>query len=217
MAAGSARDPAPDDGRLQWLLVGTGPVGGGDPPANRGVLLMREGGHEILRYDKQFDFTLTPEIIRKWRLEALGPGPTLEDIRPGGKVVIREGALGRVAIVICEDLSRPCELLGQFGVSHLFVPVFSAPLRIGSWERWAADRHVDEFGGSVIVANSLAVGRAQELAGKLGTCVCIMPTDEDRAEYRKSHPTIGAADAPDEVVLLWVDGGAVTRYEDFDY
>ena len=48
----------PIHSRLTWLVVGTGPVGGDEPPYNRAVVIDRRG-QDLWTQDKQFDFSLS--------------------------------------------------------------------------------------------------------------------------------------------------------------
>ncbi|MGB0097746.1 MAG: hypothetical protein WBP81_35065, partial [Solirubrobacteraceae bacterium] len=58
----------PEGSRLDWVLAGTGPVGDAEPPHNRAVMLERTTGQKVFEYDKEFDFTLTPDTLEKWNL-----------------------------------------------------------------------------------------------------------------------------------------------------
>jgi hypothetical protein len=53
---------------LDFLLVGSGPVGSGQAPTNRAVLLHRHSGTELLSQDKLNSFTLDPDQTKLWRL-----------------------------------------------------------------------------------------------------------------------------------------------------
>ena len=74
--------------------------------------------------------------------------------------MLEAGGGVRLAILVCEDVSRAQDLgpvIRDFGVSHIFVPVFSRPLRQHRWENAAADEHMRETGSTVVVANSLVM------------------------------------------------------------
>ncbi len=210
--------PRPAGCRLRWLIVGSGPVGGSEPPFNRAVMLLRQGGHEILTYDKHFDFTLSARQVARWRLEqALGPGPRMEDITRGNSFVVRECALGRVAILICEDLGRIVQCspaLATFGVTHLLVPVFSAPLAPRSWENRSGREIVEHLGAAVVVVNSRAVGRAMGIRDPMRVCASVAPMDDDRSEYQLGKPKLRRTSRPDAVLTLEVPPGEIKRYQD---
>jgi predicted amidohydrolase len=99
--------PPPDDSRLKWLLVGSGDVADEDRPVNRCVLFDRVTGEIVLTQDKIYPFTLTEKQLGEWRIsEFLGKAATEEDIRSGRRVVVVESRLGRVVVLVCEDLAR---------------------------------------------------------------------------------------------------------------
>ncbi|NVI86834.1 hypothetical protein [Actinomadura sp. BRA 177] len=175
---------------LRFILLGTGPLGGGDPPPNRAVLLDRWTGRELLVQDKLSGFTLDAAQLRLWRLpDAPATGTAAEYIRPGGKISVLDSSLGRLAVLICEDLGRSIrwerELLAC-GVSHLLVPIFSKPILEYRWEEQGAERQVAEMGAWVTVSNSLAVGAAipdGDLPGPRYTCLVAGPRSLHRTAY----------------------------------
>jgi hypothetical protein len=204
------------DATLHWILVGTGPVGGSEPPHNRAVMLLRDGGHPIVHYDKHHDFTLSAAQIERWKLESrLGAGKAAEDICRGTRLVIRESSLGRFAILICEDVTRLTDVgaaLAHFGVSHVFAPIFSAPIEDRTWDSRAGRDVVKHLGASVVVSNSLAVGRAIDPAGRLGICSVAVPPSDAEEEWRPIDVHVGKAAHPAEVVLLAVPPGEIKRF-----
>ncbi len=210
--------PAPWDSNLTWIVAGSGPVGGSDPPFNRSVMLLRHEGHELFTYDKQYDFTLTESQVQEWRLEPhLGKGKACEDIHRGGCILVRETRLGRIAVLICEDLTRITDAgtaLEHLGVSHVFVPIFSTPINDDTWERWAGKAVVDHVGASVVIANSLAVGRASEPKEALGICSAVVPPEDTGSQRRPPNICVKKAWLPDEVRLLAVPAPGVKRFTD---
>lgn len=208
--------PAPWDSPLTWILVGTGPVGGEDPPFNRAVLLSRDG-HEILSYNKHFDFTLTAAQLNRWALtELIGETLACEDIRRGDRLVVRECALGRLAILICEDLTRLTDTgaaLAQLGVSHVLVPIFSPPIRRSSWDSCASGAAVSQIGAvAIVVANSLAVGRAMGLQGALGTCSSAILPEDASDEWKQVVREVRKCAHPETVLLLEIPATELTKY-----
>jgi predicted amidohydrolase len=175
---------------LRFILLGSGPLGGGDPPPNRAVLLDRWTGRELLVQDKLSGFTLDAAQMRLWRLpDAPDAGTAAEHIRPGRKISVLDSSLGRLAVLICEDLGRSIrwerELLAC-GVSHLLVPIFSKPILEYRWEDQGAERQVAELGAWVTVSNSLAVGAAIpdiDLPGPRYTCLVAGPRSLRRTAY----------------------------------
>ncbi|TDB75827.1 hypothetical protein E1264_39345 [Actinomadura sp. KC216] len=184
--AGRDRDRRP----LRFLLLGSGPLGGEDPPPNRAVLLDRWTGQELLVQDKLSGFTLTADQMRLWRLPDAPPsGTAVEYARPGTRIGVLDSSLGRLAVLICEDLGRSIGWEREFeacGVSHLLVPIFSKPILEHRWEDQGAERQVAGLGTWVAVSNSLAVGAAipdDELPGTRYTCLVSGPKTLRRTAY----------------------------------
>lgn len=171
--------------RLALVVAGTGPVTGERLPRNRAVVLDRQG-NPIWEQDKLCDYTLVEKYVRDWQLPGLGDGDLLEDIRRGDDLVVAETSLGRLAILICEDLSRcgdrrvtPREL----GVSHIMNPVFDAPLEKHGWERYAAERYVRSIGSRVAVSNSRVVGHLQGKKSTIVTALGVSPLPAQSWDY----------------------------------
>ena len=175
---------------LRFLMLGSGPLGDDDPPPNRSVLIDRWTGRELLVQDKLSGFTLDAAQMRLWRLPGAPASGTAEEyLNPGGRISLLDSSFGRLAVLICEDLSRSIgwerELLAC-GVSHLFVPIFSKPILRYRWEQQAAERQIATLGSWVTVANSLVVGAAipaDELDGPRYTALVAGPGDPARDSY----------------------------------
>jgi len=155
----------PEESSLRWILLGTGPLGTDDPPPNRAVLVDCLTGQSVLEQDKMAGFTMGEGQAVRWGL----PGEpsdclAVEDITRGRHISVMESALGRIAVLICEDLKQSVlweAKFQAFGVSHIFAPLFASPISRtpkDRWERVAAQRCVEEQGAWVVLANSLAVG-----------------------------------------------------------
>jgi predicted amidohydrolase len=193
---------------LRYLLLGSGPLGSTEPPPNRAVLLDRWTGRELLVQDKLSGFTLDEEQMRTWRLpNAPEKGVADEYISPGTTVGLLDCSLGRLAMLICEDLSRSMPWdreLRSCGVSHLFVPIFSKPILRFRWERLSAERQVTVLGSWVMVANSLVVGAAipeEEIPEPRFTCLVAGPRGLKRTSYDMDIQ-FGRAEAGDELGLM---------------
>jgi predicted amidohydrolase len=210
------RKEPPKSSNLCWLFVGTGPCGGQSPPPNRAVLLHRSG-QVLLEQDKINDFTMTPGQLDRWGLNGLlGHGPRVEDIARGDTVRLLECALGRIGVLICEDLTRPriSNALRGCGISHVFVPIFSGPVH-PSWVTGSATSYVVDVGASVVVVTSLAIARAIGRKGPVAVCAWFGPRDPNRAEWH-FEPTIGECSEPDELCgPLQVAAGPLHRFTDF--
>lgn len=158
-------DP-PVASRLQWILPGTGPIVSTDSeqaPPNRAILFDRETAQVLLWQDKMAGFTLGEGQAEDWQLpDRPKREPAAEDISKGQQVAVLETFLGRIAILICEDIKQDAAWLGKcqaFGVSHIFVPLFAAPIsqKVKRWALEAAEHCVDQLGAWVVLSNSLAV------------------------------------------------------------
>ena len=176
---------------LRWILVGSGPLGEDNPPPNRAVLLDRWTKHSLLVQDKIAGFTLTAGQASDWNLPGRPVnGSAAEYISSGSAIAVAESSLGRLAVVICEDLNQSVgweREAGACGISHLLVPIFSKPIIQYRWEQIATERQIANLGAWLIIANSLVVQRA--MGTKLQnsdcyTCLIAGPGDPDRASYQ---------------------------------
>jgi predicted amidohydrolase len=207
-----AANPRPPSSKLRWLFAGTGAFPSGNrEPFNRATLLSRRGGTTIATQDKRFPFVLTDTQIGEWKLERLGDGPLAELIERGKKFHLLESTLGRLVVLICEDLGRSFDTgpdVRALGVSHIVAPVFSKPVVQYFWEHQRARDYVAHGGVTTIVANSVAVGREQQRRSKskrkpVGTALAVTHSGEF---------AVGSAERADEILLFAVadDGSSVT-------
>ena len=199
--------------QLRWLLAGTGPLGEGDPPPNRAVLLDRLTGREILTQDKLAAFILTADQARDWNLPgAPSSGSAAEDITRGSAVAVLETSLGRLAILICEDLNQSVQWereLAECGISHLFVPIFSKPVMQYRWEQTGAQRQIENTGAWLVIANSLTVqsrmSPIKQNSEEWYTCLIAGPGDPDRRSYTYDLQ-FGSAKTGDDLGQVEVNG-----------
>jgi predicted amidohydrolase len=201
-----ARETAAPDKPLRWLLLGSGPVSDTDPPHNRAVLVDRWTGAILLTHDKLERFSVTEEQVRDWHLPwPQRDGPVEEGITRGGTIEVLETRLGRLAVLICEDLNESAgweREVAAFGVSHLFVPIFAKPILPFRWEYQTAERQVRRLGAWVVISNSLAVAAALGAAGDGYTCLVMGPAEtKRRTRYAVATQFGRAEDAED---LGWV-------------
>ncbi len=187
----------PRESKLRWIFVGTGSVDSEqDPPKNTGILLDRFTGDVLLRQDKLHPFVMSRELIVKWGLsDQLGLQGAQEDIQPGEKLTVAESALGRIVILICEDLARTMTLgpeMLSHGISHVLSPVFSDEIEMHHWEHNKAKDYADQIGAQTIVANSRVIG-CNMGESTFGTALAHSPRD---------NPTIGRTSSPEDIVLL---------------
>lgn len=69
------RETADGTQELRWVLVGTGPLGGHEPPVNRAVLLDRWSGETLLTQDKLTQFSISRRQLEDWRIRIRRPAP----------------------------------------------------------------------------------------------------------------------------------------------
>jgi predicted amidohydrolase len=207
-----AYETAALDKPLRWLLVGSGPLGAGDPPPNRAVLLDRWTGETLLEQDKLAGFTLTREQATAWNLlDRPVKDSAAEYMAWGSTISVRESSLGRLAVLICEDLNQSVgweRELVACGISHLLVPIFSKPIMHYRWEQTGAEREVNNMGAWLVIANSLVIQRAMDAMPQNEdqyTCLIAGPRDADRASYLQDLQ-FGAAEAGDDLGKRLLDG-----------
>jgi len=180
--------PQPPLSNLKWLFIGTGDLGN-PSPENRSVLIDRCTGEVVLEQLKIYPFTLTSEQLAEWHLDTfLGTDAIEEDLSScDARVTVAESRLGRVAMLVCEDLARIVDLgraLRSHGISHVFSPVFSKETLPHYWEHQKAKDYATEAGTLVVVANSLVVPRLMKDDGPWGTAIVHSPaTTQTRSTY----------------------------------
>jgi predicted amidohydrolase len=173
------RRAIPPHSRLRWVLIGTGDIEPrGSRPVNAGAVLDARTGELLLQQRKQHPFNIKPGELRDWALPLPTDHQLDEDLRRGHRLVVAETGLGRLGILVCEDLARVAGLgatIRELGMSHALAPVFSKPTLEHYWEHSRAKVHADETGTSVIVSNSLVVGRLQGHSAPLGASLVHTP------------------------------------------
>jgi predicted amidohydrolase len=159
--------PRPEDGKLTWLLLGTGPVTSVGPPTNtdrdpnRAVLVHRSGRDRLLlTQDKRSGFCFTTDKQKEYEVP-LGEVNRDEYISHPHQVNLLESRCGRFAVQICEDLDRPDRLrhVMAAGVTHLLVPVLAAAMWTEGWQVKAGQTAAINAGTKVAVGNGLAIHR----------------------------------------------------------
>lgn len=151
--------------KLRWLFTGTGDLRKDGRAVNSGLLIDATTGRPLVDQAKTMAFTLTEAQIESWKLPL--PIEKLdEDIERGVGIYVADTGVGRLAVLICEDLAETTgpsvEAIAAFGVSHLLAPVFSEPTAPQFWEHQKAKNLATAAGTTTIVANSMVVGALQE-------------------------------------------------------
>lgn len=167
---------------LRWALVGTGNLMNGHGGSSRisgtsgrrrpthvnaAALIDAATGDPVVIQRKQFPFDIEPDRMKDdYPLPfASGTRVLRELIRPGHEIDVVDLGAARLAILICEDLSRSDVLLDELraiGVSHILSPVFSKPTMPFHWEQQKGGNWVGGTGATVVIANSPALGRLIE-------------------------------------------------------
>ena len=99
----------------------------------------------------------------------------------GRKLYIRDTTWGRIAVLICEDLTKLLEarigrMVKGFGVSLLVAPVFSKEVIEHRWEHSQAKVSAEQAGARTVVANSLVIARNMDGRDKdFGTSLVSAP------------------------------------------
>ncbi|MGA2163602.1 MAG: hypothetical protein ABSH36_03950 [Solirubrobacteraceae bacterium] len=176
------RSPERGPTRLRLLVPGSGALTGADGRAsNTAPLIDGRTGAVIVRQSKLFGFDFTAEELERWKLDGrLGSGAIAEDLVPGRRLEVIDAGAARIAILICEDLSRPLDvgpLIRDFGVSLVLAPVFSRPIKARRWENNAGDVHVRETGTTVVLSNSLTMSSI--LANEGASAMVLAPAVRD--------------------------------------
>lgn len=164
-----------------WVLIGTGPVTVGDDRGgsarrthssttregeplmpNRAVLVHGPSATIIAVQDKQRGFTLEPSMLADYGLAGAPAVDHDEGVLFGKSLTLVESRAGRFVILICEDLGRLAELAPavlELGVSHAFTPILATPILAHRWQQTAGTHLTTHGGTTVLVANSVALGR----------------------------------------------------------
>jgi predicted amidohydrolase len=183
------RTPPPRGSRLRLLLVGSGPLERNENgfATNRAVLLSRSG-ELLLSQDKRHGFSLTEDQVREWGLRdsLKSPGAYAEPLLPGETLSILETSIGRLTVMVCEDLGRIAQDgrgLIELGPSTMLTPVLSKPTLPHYWEHSDAKLWASEIGSDTVVANSLVIEDSMRQAGTL---------DEDHLGTALAHGAQGS-------------------------
>lgn len=195
-----SKTPRPPGSRLRILLIGTGHFGkvNGDAPWNRAQLLDRLSGKLLGSQDKMYGYSTTGATLAEWGYpEMHDHGRLDEEMTRGSQLEFLETDLGRIVILICEDLAREIQAghrLKAFGPSLILAPVLDTELIKFRWEHQKGRDYADHVGAAIVVANSLAtrMDPLRESMGPRPTCLGAIP----------GHFALGAAARGPEVVRL---------------
>lgn len=153
-------------GRLQWILVGSGPVGGGaeGEDCNRAVLLEWTARSLPRYFAKRTRFHLERTDVenhglpRALRSDGAEEANDCDDDRVG----VIETYLGRVAVVVSDDLfDVPADLLVEWGVSLILSPTLLSS-QVRDRESDAAEECADRIGTCAAVASTIIADRTDQ-------------------------------------------------------
>ena len=136
---------------------------------NRALIFDRDG-NEIFHYNKLHPYEISVNEMERYGLPmALNGVPRAEDIDCGIPrfLPIVDTSIGRLAIIICEDLSKTdfvSKLVANLRLDWLIVPVLDGIQRKGKWTARYSQTHASD-GTSVLVATSQSLVSA-ELSSK---------------------------------------------------
>jgi predicted amidohydrolase len=211
------RIPPPEGSRLEWILVGTGPITesqSSEQQPNRAVLLHRATGEIILWQDKCEPFTLTDQHIKDWQLGPYLTGGTLAEwMREGKSRNVIDTRVGRLAILICEDHVRLLTVgaeLASVAPTHLIIPIFAPPILRYRWQEQAAEKFANTTGSASVVVTSYAVKPTRRprahprKRGQIGTALALMPTQRGPSKTWSAKTRIGDAEGDPVAVVRFV-------------
>lgn len=136
-------------------------LGSSGAPYNECIVLGRSG-RDLWTQRKLNRAEMTLEQLDWYGLSHLraADAPHAEDFHPGGELLVVDGSLGRMMVLICEDLQRPTPrntALERLRPDWIFSPVLDGSLRFGRWSQRRAWEINEVHGARVVVANSLAL------------------------------------------------------------
>ena len=182
-----------------WLVIGSGPHNGTKKPGasagpirntrngrkmwpNRVVVLSRTG-RVLAVGDKRYGFSIPRSLWKAYGIDGRKLPDRLEKLSEGmihgRQLTVMESTLGRVALVICEDLGRLenlLKLLKHAGVSIVLNPIFATPIKDRQWTATVSSflRQADI---TTVTCNGLA--RTEDVELKKPTIVAFDPHQKD--------------------------------------
>jgi predicted amidohydrolase len=157
-------------GGYPWLVVAGSahaPIVGVPSEYHNRALVFDATGRELLRYHKLHPYEFSVQEQERYGLAtALDATARLEDIVTTPRQVgILQTAIGRVAVLICEDIWNLHHFLGmtsEFAIDWLLVPVLDGVQHARRWTAINAAMYA-EHGTSVVVATSCSLFEAHRL------------------------------------------------------
>lgn len=145
---------------------------------NESVVLSRRG-QVLWRQRKCHQYAMEPDRMRSYRLDPAicATSRHREGFHPGERIEVRDTALGRSVVLICEDLAQPQPgrgVLDALRPDWLFVPVLDGELIFGRWIHQHALPIARDFATHCVVATSLVLPlreAPERAAFGVGLCV----------------------------------------------
>ncbi len=194
---------AAEGGRPKLRLV----VVGRCAPRSNSACVFGADGELLFEQRKTQRWRLDATQIRRYDLEGdLGPKERSEDIDEESMLTfLDDPGLGRVVVLICEDLARgdPWVITAAATPTVVLSPVLDGGLTDTRWAYLAARRIADEPGSLVAVANSFILGlreravRGERMSDAMGVGLICHPDDWDQTEVVRSAPRPGQIEIRD--------------------
>ena len=170
------------DASLRWVIAGSGPSDEVDPQSGlrfNQCVVLGATGKAIWRQRKLNHYAMHPDAMKRYGLDDLviDARDHVEDMHTCSRVCIRDSVLGRVVVLICEDLAqpRPGEIvMDGLRPDWVFTPVLDGELLVGRWGHQRAWQNAARFEANALIATSLVLPRRQDpaqMAFSVGLCV----------------------------------------------
>ncbi len=131
---------------------------------NVASVLTKSAANPILVQSKMhpYDIHDYEQVARAVGFPAEDRRPWRENISRELRLVIRDSRIGRIGVLICEDFvqSSPEDLVADFGLTWLFVPVMAGSLHPASAFATKAESLCESANCTVVIANSAGIARA---------------------------------------------------------
>jgi hypothetical protein len=170
------RDGRGRETSLHWIIVGTGAVGddsGGY--CNRAALLFRQNDRDVIYPEKVGRFQLGADAIEGHSLGRTLKCGLVQELNecPDGQITVLESRLGRIAVVVSDDLFVFSDLVAALGVSVVVSPALLRA-QIMSPTRAVSQEWAERSGAQAVIALS-AIPHADEPGPELLSAIACTP------------------------------------------
>ncbi|MFT5431979.1 MAG: hypothetical protein ACI9OJ_002677 [Myxococcota bacterium] len=140
-------------------------------------VVLSAAGRVLWRQRKLNHYWMDVGLMRRLGLETVADSAHMENIATGRELVVRDGAVGRMMVLICEDLATPrpgLDALTQLGPDWVFVPILDRELSAGRWVHQHGFPNAVRFGANAIIATSMVLPLREGVSGDaVGVGMCI--------------------------------------------